>query len=194
MDLGTIEQMDPSVLEPYENNARTITDQAVSAVKDSITRFGFVQPIVVDEQMSILVGHTRHRAATEMGLEQVPVIVAKGLSPEQAKEYRLIDNKTGEMTSWDLQALQLELREFERGILDTYFPELDLGVEQTAAQKVDDDILRRTEEKVMQITQQSEMSAHETKVECPSCAGTFAVRTKSLPGLTWDDFTKLLAG
>lgn len=194
MELGAIQQMNPADLEPYENNARTITDTAVSAVKDSITRFGFVQPIVVNPSMSILVGHTRHRAATELGLTEVPVIVATGLTADQEKEYRLIDNKTGEMTSWDLQALQLELREFDKVILDTYFPELDLSIEQTASAKVDDDVMRRTEEKVMQITKQSEMSSHETKVECPSCAGTFAVRTKSLPGLTWDDFAKLLAG
>lgn len=195
MELPDIQQLNPKTLVPYDNNARTITEEAIKAVMDSITRFGFVQPIVVDSDMSILVGHTRREAALRMGLESVPVIVDTKLTDEKRKEYRLIDNKTGEMTSWDLAALQLELREFEAVILDTYFPEIDLGVENSMGQEqISDDILRRTEEKVMTINKQSDMSAHETKVECPSCQGQFSVRTKSLPGLTWDDFSALLSG
>ena len=67
-------------IKPYEANPR-VNDQAVSAVAASIREFGFRQPIVVDEDGVIIVGHTRMKAAQQLGLEKVPVHVAKGLSP-----------------------------------------------------------------------------------------------------------------
>lgn len=93
---------------PYENNPR-INDGAVDAVAESIRRFGFRQPLVVDEDGVILAGHTRLKAAAKLGLERVPVVVATGLSPEAAREYRLADNKTAELADWDLPKLTLEL-------------------------------------------------------------------------------------
>lgn len=95
-------------VKPYENNPR-INDAAVHAVARSIQEFGFRQPVVVDEAGVIIVGHTRHRAAEKLGLETVPVHVAKGLSPEQVKAYRLADNKTAELAEWDYELLPLEL-------------------------------------------------------------------------------------
>ena len=93
---------------PYENTPR-INDGAVEAVAESIRRFGFRSPLVVDEDGVILAGHTRLKAAAKLGLERVPVVVATGLSPEAAREYRLADNKTAELADWDLPRLTLEL-------------------------------------------------------------------------------------
>jgi ParB-like chromosome segregation protein Spo0J len=76
---------------PYENNPR-LNDAAVDAVAASIKEFGFRQLIVVDEGGVIIVGHTRYKAALKLGLAEVPVHVAAGLSPAQAKAYRLADN------------------------------------------------------------------------------------------------------
>jgi len=99
-------------IRPYEKNPRQ-NDQAVEAVARSIREFGFKQPIVVDAQGVIIVGHTRWKAARKLGLEKVPVVVAKDLSPEQAKAYRIADNKTGELATWDYELLPVELGELE---------------------------------------------------------------------------------
>src|SRR5205823_1808545 len=83
--------------------------KAVDAVAASIQQFGFRQPIVVDEEGVIVVGHTRYKAALKFGLEEVPVHVAVGLSPAQARAYRLADNQTATLSSWDDDKLPLEL-------------------------------------------------------------------------------------
>ena|SRR5205807_500530 len=93
-------------IRPYERNPR-VNDQAVDAVAASIREFGFRQPIVVDEDGVIVVGHTRYKAALKLGLENVPVHVATGLTPAQIKAYRIADNQTarrrpaqGEVVRW----------------------------------------------------------------------------------------------
>ena len=103
-----IEERSISSIRPYENNPR-LNDAAVDAVAASIREFGFRQPIVVDEDGIIIVGHTRFKAALKLGLETVPVHVAVGLSPAQAKAYRLADNQTATMSQWDQDKLPLEL-------------------------------------------------------------------------------------
>jgi DNA modification methylase len=95
-------------IRPYENNPR-LNDAAVDAVAASIRAFGFRQPVVVDEGGVIVVGHTRYKAALKLGLEEVPVHVAVGLSPSQARAYRLADNQTATLSQWDEDKLPLEL-------------------------------------------------------------------------------------
>jgi DNA modification methylase len=99
-------------VKPYEHNPR-INDAAIDAVAASICEFGFRQPIVVDEDGVIIVGHTRYKAAQKLGLEKVPVHVARGLSPAQVKAYRLSDNKTGELAEWDYDLLPIELSDLQ---------------------------------------------------------------------------------
>src|SRR5438477_11380212 len=89
---------------PYENNPR-INDPAVDAVAKSLREFGFRQPIVVDKDGVIVVGHTRWKAAKKLGLAQVPVHVAAELSPAQAKAYRIADNQTATIAAWDFELL-----------------------------------------------------------------------------------------
>jgi len=124
-----IEQRKLADVKPYEQNPR-INDGAVEAVVRSIQEFGFRQPIVVDEDGVIIVGHTRFKAAQKLGLEKVPVHVAKGLSPAQVKAYRLADNRTGEIAEWDYDLLPIELSQlgemdFDLGMLG--FAEDDLA-------------------------------------------------------------------
>ncbi|MCC7390635.1 MAG: ParB N-terminal domain-containing protein, partial [Phycisphaerales bacterium] len=95
-------------IKPYDKNPR-LNDPAVDAVARSITEFGFRQPVVVDEQGVIIVGHTRWKAARKLGLELVPVHVAEGLTPEQARAYRIADNQTASIATWDLELLPVEL-------------------------------------------------------------------------------------
>ena len=97
---------------PYHNNPRKNED-AIDAVAASIEEFGFQQPIVVDKDMVIIVGHTRYAAAKQLGLTKVPVVVAKDLSEEQARAYRLADNKTNELAKWDEKLFAEEISGIE---------------------------------------------------------------------------------
>lgn len=99
-------------IKPYENNPRQNED-AVDKVAASIKEFGWQQPIVVDRDGVIIVGHTRWKAAKQLGLTTAPVTVAEDLTEEQARAYRLADNKTAEFSGWDFEALDSELFQIE---------------------------------------------------------------------------------
>lgn len=103
-----IQYGNPLDLIPYENNPR-INDYAVKKVLESIKEFGFRNPILVDENMVIIAGHTRREASILAGLEEVPYIIATDLTPEQVKAYRIADNKLGELAVWDEEVLKEEL-------------------------------------------------------------------------------------
>ena len=91
-------------LKPYEKNPRK-NDNAVDAVAKSIELFGFKVPIVIDADNVIVCGHTRYKAAQKLGIESVPCVIADDLTPEQIKAFRLADNKTAELASWDFAML-----------------------------------------------------------------------------------------
>ena len=95
-------------IKPYEKNPRK-NDEAVEYVAKSIREFGFKVPIVIDKNGIIVAGHTRHKAAKQLGLKTVPCIIADDLSEEQIKAFRLVDNKTSEFAEWDYEALNYEL-------------------------------------------------------------------------------------
>jgi DNA modification methylase len=103
-----IEMRPLSAVTPYANNPR-VNDGAVAAVAESIERFGFRQPIVVDKEGVVVCGHTRLRAAERLGMNEVPVHVAGDLSDEQARAYRLADNKSAGLAVWDDAKLAEEL-------------------------------------------------------------------------------------
>ena len=105
-----IQLINPTQLLPYERNPRNNED-TIETVAKSIQEFGFRQPIVVDEEMVILAGHTRHQASLELELEQVPVHIAKGLDEAQKRSFRIMDNKSAEMSTWDRDMLKAELSE-----------------------------------------------------------------------------------
>jgi len=116
-----VQQRKTDEIKPYERNPRR-NDEAVDAVAESIRRFGFRQPIVVDEAGVIVVGHTRWKAAKKLKLAKVPVHVATGLTAAELKAYRLADNRSAEAASWDLELLPLELSDlkasdFDMGVL-----------------------------------------------------------------------------
>jgi len=99
-------------IRPYEQNPR-LNDAAVEAVARSLREFGFRQPIVVDAEGVIIVGHTRYKAALKLGLKQVPVHVATDLTPAQVKAYRLADNQTATLAEWNYDLLPLELKDLQ---------------------------------------------------------------------------------
>ena len=104
-------------LVPYARNPRR-NDGAVDAVAASIREFGFRVPVVVDEQLTVLAGHTRLKAARKLGLAQVPVHIAAGLSEAQKKAFRIADNRVGEIAEWDNDMLALELEDLRMADFD----------------------------------------------------------------------------
>ncbi len=119
--------LDINEIKPYWRNPRRVTEDAVNAVAASITAFGYKQPIVVDDDNTIIIGHTRYAALRRLGVEKVPVKVAVGLSVTKAKELRVIDNRTSELTSWDFEALATELGELDSELLSAFFPDVSVG-------------------------------------------------------------------
>jgi DNA modification methylase len=107
-----IEPRDIDSIRPYHQNPR-VNDGAVAAVARSLQTFGWRQPIVVDKEGVIVVGHTRYKAAKSLGMTQVPVHVAHELTPEQARAYRLADNQTATIAEWDLELLPIEIGELK---------------------------------------------------------------------------------
>ncbi len=113
-----------SDLTPYENNPR-INDEAVDDVVESIRQCSYIAPIIVDEDGVILAGHTRYKALKKLGYKECEVVIASDLTEEQKKKYRLYDNKTAEMASWDQKKLSAELCEVD-------FQGYDFGQPKTA--------------------------------------------------------------
>ena len=122
-------------LKPYENNPR-FNDDAVEYVANSIKEFGFKVPIIIDKNNTIVAGHTRYKASIELGLNEVPCIIADDLTEEQIKAFRLADNKVGEKADWnyilldeELEDLDIDMNEFGFDINEDYniddFFELD---------------------------------------------------------------------
>ena len=97
-------------LVPYEKNPRKNT-KAVKYVANSIETFGFKVPIVIDENNVVVCGHTRLLASEKLGLNEVPCIIAKDLTEEQIKAFRLADNKVSEKAEWDFDLLNEEMDE-----------------------------------------------------------------------------------
>lgn len=103
-----IKNIDLDQIKPYEKNPRK-NDASVKYVKNSIEQFGFKVPIILDKENIIVCGHTRYKAAQELKLKTVPCIYADDLTDEQIKAFRLADNKVGEFSEWDFEALSGEL-------------------------------------------------------------------------------------
>ena len=108
----------PDELVEYEGNARR-NDAGVAKVAESIKEFGFLQPITIDRNNVIIAGHTRLKAAIQLGLEEVPCIVSD-LSEEDARLARVIDNKSHEYSTWDVGKLHQELAGINLGVKTTF--------------------------------------------------------------------------
>jgi len=107
-----IKYLELAEIKPYKKNPRK-NDKAVDIVEKSIKEFGFKNPIVLDKNNEIIVGHTRLRAAKKLGMKEVPVIYAEELTPEQVKAFRIMDNKSSEIAKWDFDLLKVEFESME---------------------------------------------------------------------------------
>ena len=137
---------------PYENNPR-INDEAVEYVKNSIKEFGFKVPVVIDKDNVIIAGHTRIKASKELGIKDIPCIIADDLTEEQVKAFRLADNKVSEKSMWDYTKLDEELD----SILDIDMNLFDFAI---------DDI---NWDDVEELTSETYDKPEHNMLECPNC-------------------------
>ena len=141
---------------PYENNPRK-NDNAVDYVVNSIKKFGFKVPIVIDSKSVIVTGHTRIKAAKKLGLSEVPVIIADDLTEEQIKAFRIADNKVAEFSTWDFDKLDLELEDIR------------IDMSEFGIIKFDDIKIEETSE--LEESNEEELK----KVKCPDCGKEFYI-------------------
>lgn len=128
-------------LKPYENNPRH-NDKAVKYVAESIKKFGFKVPVVIDANDVIVCGHTRWKAAKRLKMKTLPCIIADDLSDEQIRAFRLADNKVSEIADWDMSLLN-----FEMGELKDYFDFSDFGFDFSDKDKSDNDSISVKDDK-----------------------------------------------
>ena len=112
-------------IKPYPKNNRIHSQEQVDRIAKSISLFGFNQPIVIDENNEILVGHGRWMAAKQLDLEDVPCVQLAGLSSSKKRAYRILDNKLQNDSSWDAENLKLELTEIALDGFDLTFGGLE---------------------------------------------------------------------
>ena len=111
---------------PYASNAKKHDRRQINNVAESIKQYGFVQPIVIDRDGVIVIGHCRAMAAKKLGMEEVPCVCVDDLTPEQVNALRLVDNKSNE-SDWDFDLLAVELPELDLSAFDFDwdFPDTD---------------------------------------------------------------------
>ncbi len=122
-----LKKIELSKIKPYEKNARK-NDDAVEYVIKSIEQCEYIAPIILDENNVILAGHTRYKALKKLGYKEAECIIKEGLTEEQKKKYRLLDNKTAEFAEWDFELLEDELSGLDFGDLD-----IDWGIDENEA-------------------------------------------------------------
>lgn len=140
-------------IRPYENNPR-LNDDAVEAVRKSMEQCGYIAPIVVDENMIIMGGHTRLKALKELGATHCDVLVVEGLTEEQKKKYRLLDNKTNELAKWNFEILEDELFDLDFGDL-----KLDWGISEISFDWGD----------IQEIDSENYEEPEKKMIRCPKC-------------------------
>lgn len=116
-------------IKPYWRNPRSTTDGAVESVATSIHKYGYNQPIVVDSDHVIIIGHTRYAALRQLGYTSSPVKVETTLSDAKVRELRIIDNRTSDYTTWDYETLMNEIEDLDRETMSLYFPEVLVSTE-----------------------------------------------------------------
>lgn len=120
-------------LKPYKKNPR-VNDEAVEATKKSILLHGFINPLIIGKDDVIIAGHTRLKAAKQMGLQELPCIVMDEEDPDLIRQYRIVDNKTAEKSSWNIPKLIEELSGLQEMDLSAFkFGDFGFGDDEDAA-------------------------------------------------------------
>lgn len=133
-------------LKPYENNARLHPQEQIDKIVNSIKEFGFITPVIIDENNTILVGHGRTQAAKQAGLEQVPYRRITNLTDEQKRAYILADNKLSDIAEWDEELLKLELENISLDMSAFGFDDFTLDIDEGEAEILEDEVPEPPEE------------------------------------------------
>lgn len=161
---------------PYWRNPRDNNENAIIAVAKSIEKFGYQAPILVDSKMTIIAGHTRYKALRRLRTEYVEVVVSD-MSQKQAKEYRIVDNRTNEYSNWIIDNVLAEYEEIKApDLLDDLFPTIR-GKEETEEQE-EEYISPREQAKTLTIEDNDYI-----EIICPNCFNGFE--------MTYKEFKKL---
>ena len=118
---------------PYANNTKKHDETQIKNVAESIKKYGWVQPIVIDDDGTIVIGHCRALAAERLGIKEVPCVVVSDLTEDEINALRIVDNKTNE-SPWDFDLLSAELPE-----IDLSDFEFDFGIEDEKTEIVEDE-------------------------------------------------------
>ena len=132
--MPTVQSKRIDTLKPDKRNSRTHPRKQIDQIADSIAAFGFLVPILVDENGLIIAGHGRYDAAKLLDLKQVPVIEVKGLSKAKRRALALADNKIAEYAGWDREKLAIELAELSELLIEEG---LDISITGFAAPEID---------------------------------------------------------
>lgn len=152
-------------LMPYEKNAKKHDGTQIANVAESIRQFGFVQPIVIDRDGVIVIGHCRYEAAKKLKLETVPCVCVDELTDEQVKALRIVDNKSNE-SPWDMEFLADELVELDLSDFDFDF---DFGFDDE-----EETVTSEPKEATGAVEYGTEdFSDEEFECECPRCGFKF---------------------
>ena len=141
-----VQDINISLIKPYKNNAKRHTDTQIANVAESIRQFGWAQPIVVDRDYTIIIGHCRYSAAERLGLTTVPVVVTADLTDEQVRKLRNLDNKLNE-SEWDLDLLKDDILGLDFDGFD-----IDWGIEEEAITDIVEDDAPEVDEENEPIT------------------------------------------
>jgi len=109
--------MDIGLIRPYLKNAKLHSKKQIAQVAKSIERYGFIQPLVVDENNECVIGHCRLASALSLNLKKIPVLQLKNLTTEEIKALRLLDNKLNE-SDWDMDLVIEELKDLSPEVLE----------------------------------------------------------------------------
>ena len=135
---------------PYDKNAKTHSPEQVEKLAASIREFGFVSPILIDEQNQIIAGHGRVLAAKALGMKKIPAVNVEGLTEAQRRAYIIADNRLTELGGWDMETVRAELEELQADGFDTEitgFGLSDISFTEDMAPEISEEELGELEEK-----------------------------------------------
>lgn len=111
-------EISPDRLIPYERNSRIHSDAQIDMICDSIMQFGFVKPVICDENKRLLAGHGARLAAIKLEMRKIPCRQITGLSDDEKRAYVIADNRSSELSKWDWEMLSVELSELQSADVD----------------------------------------------------------------------------
>lgn len=171
-----IKEVSIDLIKPYWKNPRS-NEKTIKYLKESIKKYGFNVPLVLDKNYVIITGHARYKALRELGYSKVPVIISN-LSENEAKEYRLADNKIQEYTTWDEDMLREELDLIGHEVIGFSNEQ----IKAITSREFSNEDIKKVEDKLSNKFEDIVKKSVETKISiiCPYCGTEFEVDKKDI--------------